>query len=80
MAKKLKQFHSVSRVWRVVSRMPSSNTRRGAHGCPAEKKYHRSASAPCSANTTHGSTMLPFDLDIFWPSASTMWPRQMTSR
>ena len=35
MTKKLYTFHSVSSVWRVDSRMPSSNTRRGVHGCPA---------------------------------------------
>jgi hypothetical protein len=79
-AKKEKTFQRVSSVWRVDSRMPSSNTRRAVHGWPAEKKYQRRASAPCVSNRYHGSMMLPFDFDIFWPSASTMKPRHTTLR
>ena len=60
--------------------MPSSDTRRGTHGCPAEKKYHRSASAPKVDMIAHGSSALPRDFDIFRPSSSTMWPRHTTLR
>ena len=28
----------------------------------------------------HGSSTLPRDFDIFWPSSSTMWPRHTTLR
>ena len=69
MTKKQKTFHSVSSVWRVDSRMPSSETRRGAHGWPDEKKYQRSASAPNVSKTCQGSMTLPLDFDIFWPVA-----------
>jgi len=71
-------FQSVRRVWRVDSRIPSSCTRRGDHGWPTERKYHRSESAPKVLNTCHGSITLPRDFDIFWPSPSTMWPTQTT--
>ncbi len=80
MVAKLNTFHSVSRVWRVVSRMPSAKTRRGVHGCPAEKKYQRRPSAPTVPNISQGSITLPRDFDIFWPSSSTMCPRQTTLR
>ncbi len=70
----------MSSVWRVDSRMPSSDTRRGVHGWPAEKKYQRSASAPKVAKICHGSMTLPLDFDIFWPSSSTMCPRHTTLR
>ena len=80
MTKKLNTFHSVSSVCRVDSRMPSSNTRRGVHGWPAEKKYHRRLSAPNDEKICHGSITLPLDLDIFCPSSSTMCPRHTTLR
>ena len=72
-------FQSVTRN-RVDSSMPSTDTRRGVHGEPAEKKYQRSASAPRVSSIVHGSMTLPFDFDIFWPSSSTMWPRHTTLR
>jgi hypothetical protein len=78
--KKLNTFHSVSRVCRVDSRMPSSNTRLVVHGWPAEKKYQRRASAPKPLKICQGSMTLPFDFDIFWPCSSTRSPRQTTLR
>ena len=72
-------FHSVSRnAGRLVD--ASTDTRRGVHGEPAEKKYQRSASAPRVSSTVHGSMTLPFDFDIFWPSWSTTSARQTTLR
>ena len=48
--------------------MPSTKTRFGVHGEPDENMYQRSASAPRSCSTDHGSMMLPRDFDIFRPS------------
>jgi hypothetical protein len=45
-----------------------------------EKKYQRSASAPKRSSTENGSTTLPLDFDIFWPSSSRIRPRQTTLR
>ena len=78
MAKNENTFQNVSSVLRVVSRNPSSETRRVVHGWPDEKKFHRSASAPWVAVLIHGSMTLPFDFDIFWPSSSTRRPRHTT--
>ena len=60
--------------------MPSSETRRLVHGEPAEKKYHRNASDPCSAKICQGSMMFPVDFDIFLPAASTTRSRHTTFR
>ena len=65
MAKNAVTFQRVSSVWRVDSRMPSGNTRRGVHGWPEEKKYQRRASAPWVEKMSHGGMMLPRDFDIF---------------
>ncbi len=80
MVKNEKTFHRVSRVWRVDSRMPSGKTRRGVQGWPEEKKYQRRASAPWVEKMSQGAMMLPFDLDIFWPSSSTIRLRHTTLR
>ena len=73
-------FHRVRRNWRVDSSMPSTKTRFGVHGDPDENMYQRSASAPRSCSTDHGSMMLPRDFDIFRPSPSMMWARHTTLR
>ena len=80
MAKNDHTFHSVRRVCRVLSRMPSGKTRRGVQGCPAEKKYQRRASAPRVSKMSNGAITLPFDFDIFWPCSSTIRARQTTFR
>ena len=72
-------FQSVTRK-RADSSTASTDTRRGVHGEPAEKKFHRSASAPRVSSTVHGSMTLPFDFDIFWPSLSTTNARHTTLR
>ena len=41
-------------------------------------RYQRSASAPCAFDTAQGSTMFPFDFDIFSPCSSTMCPSTIT--
>ena len=73
-------FQSVSRLWRVASRMPSGNTRRGVQGWPDEKKYQRRASAPSVSKMSNGAMTLPFDFDIFWPCSSTIRARHTTFR
>ncbi len=73
-------FHSVSRNRRVDSSIIRSSTRRLVHGDPAEKKYQRSASAPCERRIVHGSMTLPRDFDIFCPSRSRMCARHTTWR
>ena len=80
MTKKEYVFHRVIRNRRVDSSIPSTNTRRGVQGEPAEKKYQRSASAPRESSTVQGSMTLPLDFDIFWPSWSTTWARHTTLR
>ena len=60
--------------------MLASDTRRGVHGDPNEKKFHRTASAPRDSMSCHGSIALPRDFDIFWPSWSTSSARHTTLR
>jgi hypothetical protein len=71
-------FHSVRRNWRVDSSRPSIDTRFVVHGEPNENMYQRNASAPRVSSTSHGSSTLPRDFDIFWPAPSTIRPRHTT--
>ena len=64
----------------ATSRTRSTDTRFWAPGAIRAERYQRSGSAPTRSKTSHGSTMLPTDFDIFFPSLSTMWPRQMQLR
>ena len=64
----------------MVSSMLSRDTRLGIHGELADTKFHRSASAPRSLSTLHGSITLPRLFDIFWPSWSRSSARQTTLR
>ena len=63
----------------AVSMAPSV-ARVAVHGDPCENIHQRMASAPRVSRIDQGSMMLPSDLDILRPSASTMWPRQTTWR
>ena len=80
MVKKLKVFHSVSSMSRMAVSMAPSVARVGVHGEPWLNIHQRMASAPRVSRIDQGSMMLPSDLDILRPSASTMWPRQTTCR
>ncbi len=80
MAKNDHTFQSVRRVCRVLSRMPSGNTRLGVQGCPAEKKYQRKASAPRLSKMSNGAMTFPLDFDIFCPCSSTIRAKQTTLR
>src|SRR3990172_3070730 len=71
-------FHSGSMKLRTTSPTRSTEKRRELPGGEAVYKYQRKASAPLALSTLHGSTMLPFDFDIFCPSPSRMGPRQIT--
>ena len=73
-------FHSVSSMSRMAVSMAPSVARVGVQGDPCENIHQRMASAPRVSRIDQGSMMLPSDLDILRPSASTMWPRQTTWR
>ncbi len=64
----------------MAASITSKLTRVGVHGEPWLNIHHRSGSAPRVSRISHGSITFPTDLDIFRPSASTMWPRQSTLR
>src|ERR1035437_2041168 len=66
--------------WRTASPVVSSEKRYPSQGCLEVKKYQRSASAPNRSITSHGSTVLPIDLDILRPCSSRISPRQTTLR
>ena len=72
--KKLNVFHSVSSMSRMAVSMAPSVARVGVHGEPWLNIHQRMASAPRVSRIDQGSMMLPSDLDILRPSASTMWP------
>ncbi len=76
--KKLSVFHSFSNMSRMAVSIAARLARVGVHGDPWLNIHHRSASAPLVSRIVQGSMMLPNDLDILRPSASTMWPRQTT--
>ena len=80
MVKKLKVFHSVSNMSRIAVSMAPRVARVGVQGEPWLNIHQRMASAPRVSRMVHGSMMLPSDLDILRPSASTMWPRHTTCR
>jgi hypothetical protein len=73
-------LHSWRRNSRTPSPTDSTEKRYPSHGALEVKKYQRKASAPKRSMTSQGTTMLPRDLDIFWPSASRISPRQTTLR
>ena len=56
---------------------PAKAPRRATPAGAAVKRCQRSASAPCAPMTSHGSTTLPLDLDIFSPLPSRIRPRTM---
>jgi len=76
--KKLNVFHNVSNMSRIAVSMAPRVARVGVQGEPWLNIHQRSASAPRVSSTDQGSMMLPSDLDILRPSASTMWPRHTT--
>ena len=78
--KKLNVFHSVNNMSRIAVSMAPRVARVGVQGEPWLNIHQRMASAPRVSRICHGSMMLPSDLDILRPSASTMWPRQTTWR
>jgi hypothetical protein len=70
--KKLKVFHSVTRVWRSEASMAPRLALVEVQGEPCENIHQRSASAPRVLSTSQGSMTLPTDLDILRPFSSTM--------
>ena len=48
--------------------------------CASAASVKRNASVPYFSMTTTGSATLPFDFDIFWPSASRTIACRYTSR
>src|SRR5512142_1165087 len=71
-------FQRIRNTFFVTSSTAFSSKRFGSPGWFTVKKYQRMTSAPYLSIATNGSTTLPFDFDIFWPLASSTWPRQMT--
>ena len=60
--------------------MPSIETRFGVHGDDDDRKFQRSASAPCVSRIVHGSITIPRDFDMRWPSWLSSSARQTTLR
>src|SRR5690606_27172450 len=79
-AKKRYVFAIVSNTRRHVSVSASGSKRFDAQGWLTAMKYQRIASAPNDSIASHGSTTLPRDFDIFWPSASSTSPFTTTFR
>ena len=64
----------------MASSTASRLKRNESHGLCAVSRYQRKASAPWRSSTVQGSITLPLLLLIFWPSASSISPRQTTLR
>ena len=73
-------FQSVESTRREASPTSSEEKRRELPGGAAAYMYQRKASAPWASITSHGFTTLPRDLDIFWPSPSSISPTLITLR
>ena len=73
-------FQSVEMKRRETSPTRSLEKRRSLPGGAAVNMYQRTASAPCSSSTDHGSMTLSPDFDIFCPSASRISPTEITLR
>ena len=80
MAKKLQVFHSVISTSDVDASIASRLVRVAVQGEPWWNIHQRIGSAPRVSRMAHGSITFPTLLDIFFPSASTMWPRDITVR
>ena len=73
-------FHQVLMNPDATPRTKSTEMRFCTSGAIRHARYQRRGSAPTWSKTSQGFTMLPSDFDIFLPSRSTMWARQMQLR